>query len=142
MNNLINKKFGRLLVLLEEKKRKNIRYFRCKCDCGNIKITRGSSLKNGKCKSCGCIQKEISKKMGDSRKKHGMSKTIFYGRWKGMFARCGNKYKQFKDYKGRGIKICDDWKDFKNFKKDMLNSFSEGYIMMEIIVKKIVDGRQ
>lgn len=41
-----------------------------------------------------------------------------------MLYRCNNpKYKQFKDYGGRGIKVCDRWNNqingFENFISDM-----------------------
>lgn len=32
--------------------------WKCKCDCGNIKIILGASLKYGSSKSCGCLLKE------------------------------------------------------------------------------------
>ena len=28
----------------------------CKCECGNTTITKGSSLRNGTTKSCGCFR--------------------------------------------------------------------------------------
>ena len=55
-------KFGRLLVLEKAKKPEGIKgreiYWKCLCDCGNIKIVRGVDLRSGHTKSCGCIQKE------------------------------------------------------------------------------------
>jgi hypothetical protein len=44
------------------------RYFVCKCDCGTIKQVRLQELKNGQIKSCGCLQKEILKKLKEFRK--------------------------------------------------------------------------
>jgi hypothetical protein len=44
-----------------------------------------------------------------------------YSIWQGMLRRCDNhRIKAFKDYGGRGIKVCDRWKDsFQNFIEDM-----------------------
>lgn len=124
MNDLIGKKFSRLLVLSEEPKKKYIRYFKCKCDCGNIKITRGSSLKNGVCKSCGCIQKEVIKSLGKKKRIHGMSGTRFYKIWKGIFVRCYNKKREgYKNYGGRGIIVSKEWFKFENFKNDMFSIY-------------------
>jgi hypothetical protein len=57
------------------------------------------------------------------KRSHGMSKTIIYGIWLDMKKRCFNpKYKQYKDYGGRGIEVCERWlgKDgFINFLNDM-----------------------
>lgn len=33
-------------------------YWKCKCKCGTIKNVRGSSLRKGSSKSCGCLKKE------------------------------------------------------------------------------------
>lgn len=55
---------------------------------------------------------------------HGMSNTPFYNRWRGMMRRCYNKkFKQFDNYGGRGIQVCDRWHLFSNFKEDMYESF-------------------
>ena len=52
--------FGRLTVIRETEDRafKNIVY-ECRCQCGNIVHVRGSMLKNGQVKSCGCLRAEI-----------------------------------------------------------------------------------
>lgn len=54
--NLIGKKFGLLKVVDNlgiGANQKN--YWKCECECGNIKITYTSELTSGKCKSCGCL---------------------------------------------------------------------------------------
>ena len=52
---LIGKRFGYLTVIEKTKKRKNACIvWKCRCDCGNIVEVRGTSLKNGNTKSCGC----------------------------------------------------------------------------------------
>lgn len=52
--------FGRLTVIreTEERKFKNVVY-ECRCQCGNITHVRGSELKSGNVKSCGCLRAEI-----------------------------------------------------------------------------------
>ena len=60
-----------------------------------------------------------------SREKHGMYKTRFYRIWRKMRTRCNNpnstKYYMYGD---RGIKVCERWGKFLNFKEDMY----EGYL--------------
>lgn len=86
----------------------------CKCSCGNYKEVSGNHLKSERTKSCGCLRQE-------KIKKHGMSHTSEYGIWESIKHRCLNvKNKRYKDYGGRGIKICDRWlNSFENFYKDM-----------------------
>ena len=57
-------------------------------------------------------------------KHHGMSKTRFYICWTNMMSRCF--YKNRKDshcYMERGIKPCNEWLNFRNFKSDMYSSY-------------------
>ena len=52
--------------------------------------------------------------------KHGMARTPEYNTWYAMIRRCTNpKCKAFEDYGGRGITVCDKWRDFINFYADM-----------------------
>lgn len=48
-------RYGMLIVLKEVSPRRNQAYWLCRCDCGNEKEVRGSSLRNGVVKSCGCM---------------------------------------------------------------------------------------
>jgi len=56
-HNLIGKRFGRLTVI-DLSHINGARYWTCKCDCGMEKVARSDALKEGRTKSCGCIQKE------------------------------------------------------------------------------------
>ncbi len=57
--NLLGQRFGRLVVIDSEPFIKNKdSLWKCKCDCGNIIITRGTRLKYGVTKSCGCLRKD------------------------------------------------------------------------------------
>jgi hypothetical protein len=52
------------------------------------------------------------------RKFHGMANTHIYAVWMNMKARCNNPNgKDYRYYGGRGIRVCDEWGDFVNFKK-------------------------
>lgn len=73
---LIGRKFGRLVVLENVGKDKcGSSQFFCGCDCGNKVVVRGSSLKSGHSKSCGCFRKD---KTTELNYKHGMCKTRSY----------------------------------------------------------------
>ena len=107
----MNRRFGKLLVR---------KYFRqktkwlCLCDCGvEIYVTSGN-LREGKTKSCGCLQPHH----GHAPRNGKTSPT--YVSWYCMIQRCTNKnLVQFDDYGGRGIAVCARWKDFRNFLADM-----------------------
>lgn len=63
--------------------------------------------------------------MGRSRKcKHGHSKlggvTKTYMAWASMKKRCSNpNHSRYKNYGGRGIKVCKRWMEFTGFLEDM-----------------------
>lgn len=117
---LTGQKFGRLVV----KRKENLDNLRikwiCKCDCGNIIVVQGCHLSSKHTKSCGCYHKEIVLELINI---HGMSNTRVYKAWNSMIQRCyGKNSIGYKNYRGRGIKVCDHWKDsFENFYKDMGN---------------------
>jgi len=67
------------------------------------------------------------KRNRSGRYRHGMNKTPLYKKWSQMKTRCLNKKERsYKDYGGRGIKICAEWMDFINFMNDMGDSFKQG----------------
>jgi hypothetical protein len=114
------KKFGRLTVIAKAATSGSgkTRWF-CKCDCGRETIVRTGSLRRaGNTESCGCLHSEIA---GKRLRTHGLSKTAEYRIWKLMKARCfrpGSSY--FAYYGGRGITVCDEWRDsFPAFLRDM-----------------------
>lgn len=120
---LVGKKYGRLLVISESPHSKNqpTRWL-CKCDCGNETVVFGVNIKRGLTQSCGCFNKERIRSIFTT---HGATaggrETPEYKAWCHIKDRCYNeKNKQFKDWGGRGIKMCDRWKDsFDNFLSDM-----------------------
>lgn len=89
-----------------------------KCSCGNEKEISISHVKSGHTKSCGCYAREINI---NRYLKHGMKKSSEWSIWSGIKKRCYNKKsKSYKHYGGRGICMCDDWKNsFENFYNDM-----------------------
>ena len=111
-----NERFGRLLVLTQTNERTSSRHvvWKCLCDCGNECFVSSNSLVTRKTRSCGCLERESR---GIGRITHHMSNTKIYKTWQGMRNRCFKAYhKNFKDYGGRGITVCDEWNnDFQIF---------------------------
>ena len=131
--NLKGMRFGLLLVIEEVgKDRWGGNIWKCKCDCGNEKIIRCRPLITGRTKSCGCYSKKVSaetgRKQGFLNRTYGCSivgnngrATKEYRIWGSMKSRCSSpRNKDWKNYGGRGIKICDKWlNSFENFLADM-----------------------
>ena len=126
IKDLTGERFGQLLVLKYKGSANNNSTWDCVCDCGNIKTFYANNLKGGTTKSCGhkkitsspekdvCILKGYVTIDSDLR-------TVEYTTWAHMKSRCYNKKnKNYKNYGGRGITICDEWKEcFFNFLSDM-----------------------
>jgi hypothetical protein len=114
--------FGRLKVIRRAPNNPGCRYSRweCVCSCGGTTISNGSSLRMGHTKSCGCIQREYAK-TGDAKRIHGMTtkgtpERRLYDIWSKMKNRCENpSYRFYKNYGGRGIKVCEEWHDNRKF---------------------------
>ncbi len=117
-SNIVGLKFGRLLVESFAGIKHKMTTWLCVCDCGNKCVTTVTKLKSGHTSSCGCLQKEL---ISIRAKTHGCSTLPEYKAWKGMKTRCYNtNRKSYKDYGGRGIKVCDRWlESFENFYEDM-----------------------
>jgi len=101
-----------------------------KCDCGNYK--KYSSSQFGVKKSCGCLMK-INSALSQGREVHGMSKSKEHKIWSGMIKRCGQyKSRGHENYAGRGIKVCERWRNsFNAFLEDMGNC-PDGYSIERI----------
>lgn len=118
MKNYIGEKYGKLTILEFMYKKNSHYYYKCKCDCGNEKIIALASLRNGNTKSCGCYHKEvcIKKFKKDHNDLSYISRKRLHTIWNHMKYRCySKKCSNYKNYGGRNIKICDEWKDFNNF---------------------------
>ena len=109
---IIGKKFGVLTVLGYTKSHKspNGRIYKkveCLCDdCGGIHVKFKNTLHD----NCICTNKA-------HRKTHGKAHTPIYNIWYGIKQRCYYVNSvNYKNYGGRGITMCDEWKnDFMNF---------------------------
>jgi hypothetical protein len=108
-------KFARLQVLERAANdKKNHACWLCRCDCGKKLVVNGYSLRKGTSQSCGCYHKDAVTRHGHAR---DFNSTTEYRSWVHAKTRCfNNKHKHWKDYGGRGITMCEEWKnDFVKF---------------------------
>lgn len=110
MDNLVGQRFYKLLVLQKVTGKRSS--WICQCDCGNQKIFTTYQLLKEHRMSCGCMNDENRKLLGEYSYKHGDTNTHLYSVWCGMKDRCYNPhYKYYSRYGGRGIEVCEEWKN-------------------------------
>ncbi len=112
---MTGKRFGKLTVIEKgTTKNKRIKWI-CKCDCGKTLEVDGTLLRIRQ-RSCGCARKEHIK--------HGKTHSRLYAIWCDMKQRCLNpNEKTYFRYGGRGITICDEWRDdFASFERWAMQS--------------------
>lgn len=124
----IGDRYGRLVIVSEPYSERSPsgqlkRKVRCRCDCGTEKVYFLDLIRRGHTVSCGCYNSELITKR---RLKHGLYNERIYHIYRTMLSRCYNKNNiRFKDYGGRGITVCQEWKiDFNNF---LEWSYKNGY---------------
>jgi hypothetical protein len=118
MEDLSRRTFGRLEVISYYGKDKHGKpLWLCRCKCGTAKVVTSNNLKSEHTKSCGCLRLE---RVIEASTKHGYVGTLTYKCRQKMKERCFNiNDKQYHDYGGRGIVICERWLVFENFLADM-----------------------
>lgn len=97
--------------------------WKVRCKCQSISYVSSHTLLSGKstqCKKCRNIT------IGYKNSTHGLSKTRLHGIWNMMKQRCNNPNQpKYKDYGGRGIKVCNEWQN--SFESFYLWAMSNGY---------------
>lgn len=121
----------------------------CKCDCGNLTKVRTDCLGDGGTISCGCYNKEHNyansnhklhqKYSGSDSQSHSRYYKIYHT-WLHIKDRCYNpRCKSYSNYGGRGIKMCDEWKNnyqaFKNW--SLSHDFHQTSSPMDMTIDRI-----
>lgn len=120
--NLVGRTFVRLTVVERAGTHRQKSTWRVRCECGNERVVPGAALVSGNTKSCGCLQRDrasmVSRTPGLARPAKSYPE---YTVWCAMVQRCTNcKDDAFINYGGRGIKVCDRWRNsFADFLADM-----------------------
>lgn len=137
IKNIVGQKFGMLKVVKFSHTENKKSYWLCECECGVRKVLRADSFKPSKTrnvtKSCGCL----NNKPREYARIHGDSRTKLYHVWASMKDRCVNPNgKYYKHYGGKGISVCDEWKnEYLSFKKWAIeNGYKDGLTIDRIDV--------
>ena len=101
VEDLTDRRFGRLVVRVRSGSRNGKALWTCKCDCGNEIIVLSSSLKNERTKSCGCLRKERAYRLSESNSAH-----LEVGQKFGRLIVVGKEYSLFADGTRRGLWTC------------------------------------
>lgn len=92
-----------------------------RCACGNEKIFRLTYLRNGHTRSCGCARADANRKRATHGHTPRIGRNTTYAVYRDMLTRCTNpNYREFHLYGGRGITVCERWREsYENFLSDM-----------------------
>lgn len=107
---LLGQRFGMLTVVSDASEGQRYQMARCLCDCGRVTVIRKSRLyeRAGKQIACGCLRGRHTK--------HADSNSKLYRVWDAMVRRCHNQsHRAFPNYGGRGIAVCQEWRDYREF---------------------------
>lgn len=118
---LSGKTFGRWFVRRRVGAISGCASWECICECTTVRVVSGSGLRTGRSTSCGCKRVETLKAVFTT---HGHARlgeqSAEYRIWCGMKNRCQNdKTEDYDAYGGRGIRVCERWRDFASFFADM-----------------------
>lgn len=119
-NSMLGTRYGRLIAIefLPDKTEASRYVFLC--DCGNTAVILGKSVKIGKTKSCGCLNREVVKtrNIRHGHSIQGVSPT--YSSWAAMMRRCEwGGTPNYYTYGAVGIRVDPTWHRFEAFLSDM-----------------------
>jgi hypothetical protein len=114
---LVGQKFSNLVVIEKHPEKGRNSKWVCKClICGRMAIVTRPNLLSGNTVDCGCRR---SKKIARANTTHGGTGSPIYKRWATMRSRVEDPNK---NYKKRGILVCEEWGDYPNFEKWAIQS--------------------
>ena len=123
---MIGKTFGYLTVVSFSGVREGVRYYLCVCQCGRERDCRGTDLRCNTISQCvfcsesvrterSARKKKFAEKVGKYRVGHPL-----WGDWNAMKRQCLDKnHHGYQYYGALGVTLCEEWKSFRDFCRDM-----------------------
>lgn len=116
---LIGKRFGRLTVVRLHESDSRLVWVTCSCTPEKRFTTWRSNLVTGCTSSCSCLLREVAGKQSFIHG-HCARRSPEYSTWQNFVQRCTNpNMKDYPNYGGKGITVCERWLVFTNFLEDM-----------------------
>lgn len=116
INEMIGRKFHRLFIHDRSKNKSGYAIVSCDCNPDYKYETCVYAIRDGRTKSCGCLKSENTVIRNSEGAIHNLSGTKIYDIWKQMIYRCErSNCKDYKYYGGKGISVCEEWKDVTIF---------------------------
>lgn len=110
----VGERYGLLVVTKERRPGQPLVDVRC--DCGTDLTVRFNNLGRS-AQSCGCRTRAATIARST---RHGMAGTPEYDVWSQIVQRTTNpRAPRYASYGGRGVTLCERWRDFANFYADM-----------------------
>ena len=117
IDQMVGRRFGqRVVVRLAGRDNSRGYTYICRCDCGREDTVRKSALMIGKSIRCHACSAKLTR----NKRTHELSGTRLYSIWKSMVYRSTRS--SVKNCAGRGIGVCDEWKDPIKFHEWALSS--------------------
>jgi hypothetical protein len=114
------RRLGRLLVVERAPNNGKHVVWACLCDCGTLALVTATDLGRS-VNSCGCLRRDTTAgRMTTHGFTTGRKVPRWYRSWAEMWRRCTDDARpNWFDYGGRGITVCDRWRDAALFHADM-----------------------
>lgn len=129
---LLGQKFGHLTVVGARGSDGHHTLWEVRCDCGNASVKIGAELRK-KTRFCSHQCPLFAARLRENRATHSMSRHPAFAVWSSMLARCRNpRHRAYKNYGGRGIRVCPEWLTFVEFWDDMGQGYETGLTLDRI----------
>jgi hypothetical protein len=128
---LVGKKVGTLLIEKCVGSNGKKLLWQATCDCGRVVIKNSSDMQRAMfcSRECPFWKANMTRAMST----HGLSHHPLFAVWRSMCDRCRlPSHQAWKNYGGRGIRVCARWQSFEAFYADVFPTWAKGLCLDRI----------